>query len=112
MFRRFDYNEISLLNKIFSDVDEKTLTDEEKLLFLKLKSCVSSEKERIDKDRELVRELEEDFNKQKETNNFKYLCGACSGTCFPRCLGLYNKKYCNGMFDCKYRVNNPGYKET
>ena len=111
MYIKFDYKEISLLNKIFSNVDIITLTDEEKVIFLKLKSCISSEKEEIDKDREYLKELEEDFKKQKETNNFKYLCGACSGTCFPRCLGLYNKKYCNGMFDCKSRVKNPAYRE-
>lgn len=103
--------ELEVLNKIFTNVDIKEFTEEEQIAFLTLKKKVSEEKEKRDKDRAFIEEMQTDFNKQKETNNFRLLCGACSDTCFPRCLGLYERKYCNGMFECKNKIKNPEYKD-
>lgn len=108
----FYYNELELLTKIFSEVDISKFTEEEKSVFNTLSNQVKNEKENIDNKRLYIKEIQDDFNRQIETNNFKWLCGACSDTCSPRCLGLYNRKYCNGMSSCKSMIENPDYKKT
>ena len=102
----------SLLN-ILNETKFKKLSDEDKVVFDELMEELIQLKTEREQYKRTMMELEEDFKHQVETNNFRFLCGGCVNGCIPRCLNLYEKKYCRGYRgDCKSKKANPEYVEN
>ena len=109
----FNYDELSVLQKIFDEMDTNVLSNEESD---KIKKFQNEVFQTIKEHDEMVIQMQAaqlDFEEQCRTNNFKYLCDACKNGMRPRCLDLRQDKYCASIFggtSCKARIDNPKYK--
>ena len=105
----FKYKEACVLHKLFEK--ENILTEEEKSIIQQLKSEIEEYKASVEEHQSKVNTAQADFDLQVETNNFKFICGACRNGLRPRCLELYQGKYCSNVFgaSCSVRKANPDY---
>lgn len=111
--RKLSSHEATALDKIIDATKEMKLdlTEEEKEFISTLSKKVKESIRGTEELRKEIQDRQADFEKQKEENRFKYLCGACSETCAPRCLELYQRKYCSNLYNssCQARKKNPEY---